>query len=425
MKYFKPFLPPVAPKFSELIFDIRDYGAIEGGNVKVTKAIRDAVTDCSKHGGGRVVVPKGRWLTGPIHLKDNVELHFAEGSEVEFSTEFEDYLPVVYGILAGTRVLSVSHFIYAYRCKNIAVTGKGVLDGHGEAWWYMKKQQPGMEDLMKKGKALAPLSERVYDKPGDGVRPRMLQFVECENVLLEDISLKNSPSWTVHLAWCENITVRGLTVENPEKSPNTDGVNLEYCKRGLVENCTISGGDDMCCIKAGRDADAWEAGRPSEDIEVRNCRAIKCRGGGVTIGSETSASIRNIYIHDCYLEQVCSGLNMKTMKGRGGVVENIDVENITVEVATRDAIRINMRYTGEPLDDYSQPDHHMPTVRNFYIDNFVCHSSPRAMTICGVKNHSIENVHICNTVIKAEGPSVIDYVKNLIFENADRRKVSE
>ncbi len=419
MKYFKPFEAPVEPVFPDRIFDIRNYGAEEGGEIAATEAIRAAIEACEKQGGGRVVIPEGRWLTGPIHLRDNVNLHLDAGALVEFSENFYDYLPVVYGILAGNRVYSVSHFLYAYRCKNIAITGEGTFDGHGQAWWHMKHHQPGMEDLMKKGKALAPMSERVYDRPEDGVRPRLLQFVECENVLLEGNTLKNSPSWTVHLAWCQNITVRGVTVENPLDAPNTDGINFEYCKRAVMEHCTVSGGDDMCCVKAGRDNDAWESGVPCEDIEIRNCRAIQCKGGGVTIGSETSASVRNIWLHDCYFERVCSGLNMKTMKGRGGAVENIDVENIEVKLATRDAIRINMKYTGEPLDDYSQPNHHMPKVRNFYIKNFVCHETPCAMTVCGVKGHELENIHIENAVIHHKAPGIIECVKGLSMENVE------
>ncbi len=415
MRYFKHFAPPVEPCFPDRIFNITEFGATEGE--KATKAINAAIGKCSKSGGGRVVIPKGRWLTGPIHLRDNVELHISEGALVEFSTEFTDYLPVVYGILAGNRVYSASHFIYAYRCRNIALTGKGVLDGHGEAWWYMKKHQPGMEDLIRKGKALAPLSERVYDKPEDGVRPRMLQFAECENVLLSDVTLKNSPSWTVHLAWCENIVVRELTVENPQNAPNTDGLNFEYCRRAIADGCVISGGDDMCCIKAGRDEDAWESGRPCEDIEIRNCRAVNCSEGGITIGSETSASARNIYIHDCRLERVKSGFNLKTMKGRGGVVENIDVENIVVDHATLDAVRINMRYEGEPLDDYSQPDLNMPVVRNLHIENFVCKKTTSAFTVRGVKNHEIENVNIKNVLIGAENYGTVEFVKNFITEN--------
>lgn len=419
MRYFNPFEAPVAPTFPEATFDIRDYGAKEGGKIAVTEAIRAAIEACTKQGGGHVVIPEGRWLTGPIHLRDNVDLHVSRGALVEFSKKFEDYLPVVYGILGGVRVYSVSHFLYAFQCKNVAVTGEGVLDGHGEAWWYMKKHQPGMEDLMQKGRSLAPMSERVYDKPEDGVRPRMLQFVECANVLLENITLKNSPSWTVHLAWCKNITVRGVTTENPLDALNTDGINLEYCRRGLVEGCTVSGGDDMCCIKAGREADAWASGVPCEDIEIRNCRAILCRGGGVTIGSETSASIRNIWVHDCHFEKVRAGINVKTMKGRGGVVENIDFENIEVDWAERVAIYISMRYAGEPLDDQQQDDHDMPVVRNFYLNNFTCHKSPRSTTITGVKDYELENITIANSTICCEKSGSVENVRGFTWDNVN------
>ena len=419
MKYFKPFEAPVAPTFPNATFDIRDYGAKEGGEIAATEAIRAAIEDCTKQGGGRVVIPKGRWLTGPIHLRDNVNLHVEKGAIVEFSKKFEDYLPVVYGILGGVRVYSVSHFLYAYQCKNIAITGEGLLDGHGEVWQYMKRHQPGMEDLMKKGRARAPMSERVYDRPEDGVRPRMLQFVECENVLLDGITMKNSPSWTVHLAWCKNIIVHNITTENPFDALNTDGVNLEYCRRGLVDGCTISGGDDMCCIKAGREADAWDFGVPCEDIEVRNCRAILCRGGGVTIGSETSASIRNIWVHDCYFEQVMVGINVKTMKGRGGVVENIDFENIEMNHAVREAIRISMKYAGEPLDDQSQGNHYMPIVRNISINNFVCHRALRPTNITGVKYHEVQNITISNSTIHCEESGVLENVKGLMLDNVE------
>ncbi len=416
MKHFKPFELPVAPTFPSVDFNIKDYGAEEGGKIPATEAIRRAVEDCSSRGGGRVIIPKGNWLTGPIHLKDNVNLHVEEGAFVEFSENFDDYLPVVYGILGGVRVYSVSHFIYAYKCKNIALTGKGVFDGHGHVWMYMKKHQPGMEDLMKKGRAGAPMSERVYDKPEDGVRPRMLQFVECENILLEGVRIQNSPSWNVHFAWCKNITVRKVSIDNPFESHNTDGINFEYCKRCLMEDCTIAGGDDMCCIKAGRERDAWDYGLPCEDIEIRNCRALKCRCGGVTIGSETSASIRNIYIHDCYLGQVTAGINLKTMKGRGGVVENIDIENIYVEYAVREAIRLSMRYSGEPLDDQTQEAINMPVVRNIHIENFRCEKSMNSLNICGTNGHELQNISIANSTIKSEKSPQIACA-NLSMEN--------
>lgn len=414
MRFFKPFELPVEPKFPDRTVDIRNYGAREGEDC--TAAIRAAITDCAEQGGGRVIVPAGNWLTGPIHLKSNIDLHFAEGAYVEFSTKFEDYLPVVYGILAGNRCYSVSHFVYAYQCENIAITGKGKLHGHGEAWWYMKHHQPGMEDLMKKGKALAPLSERVYDKPEQGVRPRMLQFVECKNVLIEGITMYNSPSWTVHPAWCQNIIVRGITIENPVDSPNTDGINLESCKRGLVENCDVSGGDDMVCFKAGRDADAWDVGIPCEDIEVRNCRTSICRGG-LTIGSETSAGVRNGYVHDCELGEQHMCVRIKSMKGRGGFIENLDIENITVKSADRIAVSLTLRYNGEPLDDYSQPIKNMPTMRNISISNFKCGRARMGIEVMGEKGYDIENIYLDNIDIVAETPVSIGNVKNLHMQN--------
>ena len=422
MRFFHPFEPPAAPEFPARTFDIRDYGAIPGGNVPATDAIRAAISACSDAGGGRVIIPAGQWLTGPIHLRSGVNLHAEAGAYVHFSTDFADYLPVVYGILAGNRVYSVSHFLYAYRCTNIAVTGTGTFDGHGEVWWYMKKHQPGMEDLMKKGKALRPLSERVYDKPEDGVRPRMLQFVECENVLIEGITMKNSPSWTVHPAWCKNIIVRGLTIRNPSDAPNTDGVNLESCRRGLVEDCDVSTGDDMVCLKAGRDEDAWAVGIPCEDIEVRNCRALTGHGG-ITIGSETSASIRNAWIHDCTFGSMFSAVRIKTMKGRGGVIENLDFENIRIENATRGAISITMRYTGEPLDDQSKPIENMPEVRNISVANLRCGKAKRGLELVGELGYPLKNIVLSDIDIAAGELTHIANVENLQTERLNLREM--
>lgn len=417
--FFKPFEMPVAPIFRDKSYDIRDFGAAEGGKVKVTEAIHKAIGVCSSEGGGKVIIPKGEWLTGAIHLKDNVELHFSDGCYLHFSKDFDDYLPVVFGILGGNRCYSLSHFIYAYRCKNIAITGTGTLDGHGEAWWYMKHAQPGMEDLTRKGRVLAPMSERVYDKPEDGVRPRMVQLVECENVLIEDITLKNSPSWTIHPAWCKNIIVRNVSIFNPEDSPNTDGVNFDSCKRGLIEGIYVETGDDMCCLKAGKDQDAWDVGVPCEDIVIRNCKAaLKCKGsGGITIGSETSACIKNAYIHDCELGNNYYAIRIKTMKGRGGYVENLDFENISIRHARSKAISITMRYTGEPLDDQSKPIENMPEVRNIYINNLKCDSATAGIELCGERGYNLKNICLSNIGIKAEGQSTIENVSGISMEN--------
>ena len=417
MKFFKPFTLPVSPVFPDKTYNIMDFGAKSGTSEKSTKAINDAIVTCSKNGGGNVVIPAGEWLTGAIHLKDNVNLHLEKGAVVHFSEEFDDYLPVVFGILGGNRCYSPSHFIYAYKCKNIAVTGNGTFDGHGHAWWPMKKYNIGMQDLILKGRKRAPLSERVYDKPEYGVRPRMLQFVECENVLIEGITMKNSPSWTVHPAWCQNIIVRNVTIRNPIDSPNTDGVNLESCKRGLVEGIDVETGDDVCCLKAGRDEDAWEVGVPCEDIEIRNCKASGGHGG-FTVGSETSACIRNAYVHDCHFTcDLYSAIRFKTMKGRGGVVENIDCENISVKSVTGSAVIITMRYTGEKLDDQSKPIENMPEMRNISIKGVKCDHSVRGITLCGEIGYDLKNIHLEDIYITAETPISLSNVTGLFMEN--------
>ncbi len=413
MRYFKPFPLPVPPTFREEKYDIRDFGAVEGGIEMCTEAIKKAIRTCSEQGGGHVIIPEGTWLTGPIHLEDNVDLHLEAGSLVEFSRNFYDYLPVVFGILVGNRVYSVSHFLYARGRKNIAVTGSGTFNGHGEVWWYMKQHQPGMEDLMRAGREGRPVESRVYDKPEDGVRPRMLQFVECENVLIEGVTFTMSPSWTVHPAWCRNITVRGINVINPTSdAPNTDGINFESCKRGLIENCTVSTGDDMICLKAGKGPDAWAVGIPCEDIEVRNCHAEKSRGG-FTVGSETSAGIRNAYIHDCTVGNMLMGINIKTMKGRGGVIENIDFENITVASAKNTGIRVTQRYNGEPLDDQSAPVTDVPKVRNFSFVNVKCGCAAAGLEVFGLAGYDIENLYFESCSLSGVVPAAIENVKGL------------
>lgn len=421
MRFFKPFELPTAPVFPEKYYDIRDFGAVEGGDSKVTKAISDAINACSEKGGGHVIIPRGEWLTGPIHLRDNVDLHADEGAYVHFSGNFEDYLPTVFGVLAGNRCFCPSHMVYAYRCRNISLSGKGILDGHGENWWPMKKNQPGMQDLMKKGASGAPLCDRVYDKIEYGVRPRMVQFVECENVIIEDITLKNSPSWTVHPAWCNNIIVRNVCVRNPEDAPNTDGVNFEACRRGLIENIDVATGDDACCLKAGRDRDAWDVGIPCEDIEIRNCN-VSAGHGGFTIGSETSACIKNAYIHDCsYYGSLFSAIRIKTMKGRGGYVENIDIENIKSGYSRDSVIYITMRYAGEPLDDKSKPIENMPELRNISIKNVCGKTKGCGIRIIGENGYEIKNLYLSDIDVTSKDSLHIENVENLNMNNVNVR----
>lgn len=416
MNFFKPFEPPVAPTFLDKEYNITDFGAIPNSSVKCTKAIADAIDECSKNGGGKVIIPKGKWLTGAIHFKDNVNLHIESGAEVTFSDDFNDYLPVVYGVLGGTRCYSVSHLLYAHKCKNIALTGSGTFDGNGAFWWPMLHNRGVIKDLLQKGKTHVPVEERVYDKPDFSLRPRMLQFVDCENVLIEDVTLINSPSWTVHPVWCRNIIVRNVKIKNPTCGPNTDGINLDSCKRGLIDGCTIDTGDDIMCLKTLSNEDAWEVGIPCENIEIKNCYAPGGHGA-LTIGSETSADIRNAYIHDCNFGRVYSAVRIKSMPGRGGVVENIDIENVTADVSITEAVILTLRYNEDFSHKRNTVFNDMPKFRNISINNVKCGKANRGIFVLGEENSPLENIYISNIETNAFEPMKVEYVKNLNLSN--------
>jgi polygalacturonase len=332
---------PVAPVFAPRVFDIRKEGAVAGGAAMCTQAIAAAVEVCAKAGGGRVLVPAGVWLTGPIHLKSNVELHVAEGAELRFSQRFEDYLPPVYMQRAGVRCYGYSPLVYARGCTNVAVTGRGTLNGQGEVWWPWKKKQPGMGRLLKAGAAGVPVEQRVFASEADGVRPPFVQFIECRNVLLEGFTLNNGPSWNIHPVYCENLIVRGVSVVT--HGPNNDGIDPDSCRNVLIEECLLDTGDDCICLKAGRDEDAWAVGKPCENVVVRHCRT-KRGHGGVVFGSEMSAGIRNVLVHDCEFDGTDIGLRFKSLPGRGGYVENIWCRDIRMDRIRNAAVHMTFRY---------------------------------------------------------------------------------
>ena len=254
--FFKEFDLPSAPSFPPLMVDIREFGAVE--NVESRESVNNAIKYAAEQGGGTVVVPRGEWIFGAIHLGSNVNLHFAEGANVRFSTNPEDYLPAVYTMYEGIRCYNYSPLIYGCGLENVAVTGKGVLDGGGPEWWKWAKNLTA-RDILYSGEL--PLDKRIFATPEYGLRPMFLQIIDSRNVLIEGITLNNSPCWTVHPVFSQNVIVRGVTIENPTVSPNTDGVNIESCKCALVEDCTVvTTGDDMYCLKAGRNEDAREVG---------------------------------------------------------------------------------------------------------------------------------------------------------------------
>lgn len=417
MKYFKEFELPKNPLISDYCVNIVDFGAIPNGETLNTEAIKNAILHCSENGGGRVVFPAGKWLTGAIHMADNIELHFEENAHVVFTTDKNAYLPVVYTGFEGIRCYNYSPLIYGNGLKNIAITGKGILDGNGMSWWAWKMIDEGINAIYTACMNDTPVEERVYGTEEYGLRPCFVQFVNCENVLIEGITLKNSPFWTVHPLWSDNVIVRNLTLVNPYKSPNTDSINIEGCNTVLVEDCTIlGGGDDIYTIKSGRGTDGWNVGKPCENVLIRNCKAFDTRGGGIVIGSEMSGGVRNICAENCEFKNIINGVKIKSKKGRGGYVKNIEYRNIKAENVLF-GISITLKYSYD--DQFAGNDlEAMPEVCNIHCENFECNGAENAIQLQGVDGCHISDISLKNVSISnAKNGFLAEYADNVNTQN--------
>ena len=375
------------PTFPERVFDVRRFGAVDDGLTPNTEAFRQAIKACHKEGGGIVCIPQGAWLTGPIRLRSNVNLHLEEGAVVSFSTRFADYLPVVFTRWEGVECYNYSPLIYARNCKDVAVTGEGILDGQGRAWWHWKKIQQGaakkLYDSEFKG---VPVDERVFGTEEAALRPQFLQTVRCHNVLVEGITFVNGPMWTVHPVYCENVLVRGITVRS--EGPNTDGLNPDSCRNVLVEGCAFHTGDDCVAINSGMNEDGWRVARLCENIEIRDCTMSEGHGA-IAIGSGMSGGVRNVHIHDCHVTGGDQGIRLKSMRGRGGFVENVLVENLHMAGLRREAIVLNMFYGSSTAASRSDAP---PAFRDIHIRHVNCQNAGVAVAVRGLPEQPIERV---------------------------------
>lgn len=353
----------VPPRFPDRDFDITRYGAVGDGTTDCTKAFRDAVEACHDAGGGRVVVPPGKFLTGAIHLKSGVNLHLAKDATIQFSTDPKQYLPVVFARYECTEVMNYSPLIYAFEQQNIAVTGQGTLDGQAsKGVWHQWVRRWGADSrrLVEMGNNDVPVAQRVF---GDGhyLRPNFVQPVRCQNVLIEGVHITDSPMWVINPVYCTNVTIQGVTVDT--EGPNTDGCDPDSSTDVWIKNCSFSDGDDCIAIKSGRDHDGRRVNIPSQNIVVQNCH-FEAGHGGVTMGSETAGGIRNVYAEDCTFDSpdLNMALRFKTNPARGGYIEDVFVRNCTVKTA-RFGIHMTMRYGSSGARDGDT----VPVVRNIDI----------------------------------------------------------
>ena len=410
------------PKFRKKDFSILKYGAIADGRTDSTEAFRKAIDECSKK-GGRVVVPAGEFLTGAIHLKSNVNLHVSKGATIKFSTDTKKY-PLVFSRWEGMELMNFSPFIYAFGQQNIAITGEGTLDGqsNNEHWWSWKgNKQHGWKqgmptqkadrdklyEMMEKG---VPVEQRIFGE-GHLLRPQFIQPYRCKNVLIEGVKIINSPMWEVNPVLCENVTVRKVSVAT--HGPNNDGCNPESCKDVHIEDCYFDTGDDCIAIKSGRNEDGRRLNVPTENVVIRGC-VMKDGHGGITIGSEISGGVRNVFAENCKLDSpdLWTALRVKNNASRGGKLENFYFRNITVGQVSRAAVEIDFNY------EEGAKGKHIPVVRNYVVENMTCAKGNRAVDLQGLENAPIYNVVMKNcTFDVVEKPSIVKKVEGLKLEN--------
>ncbi len=414
----------IPPTFPDRDFAITNYGAIGDGETDCTESFRKAIEECEAAGGGRVVVPEGKFLTGPIHLKTNVNLYVSEGATVLFSTDPSKYSVLVKTRWEGVECMNYSPLIYAFEQENVAVTGRGVLDGQAsnENWWSWKgnkedgwsKGMPNQKNaraaLFEMAEKGIPVAERVFGE-GHFLRPTFVEPYGCTNVLIEGVTLKNSPMWFIHPVLCTNVTVRNVTVVGP--GPNNDGCNPESSKDVLIKDCYFDTGDDCIAIKSGRNADGRRVNVPSENIVIQGCR-MKDGHGGVVVGSEISGGVKNVYAEDCVMDSpnLDRAIRIKTNSIRGGVIENIFVRRIEIGQVSEAVLRINFFYEEGDAGPFT------PVVRNISISDVTCEKGKYAIWIKGYERSPVEDLSLTDCTFGGiEEENVLEGVKDLAVRN--------
>jgi len=402
---------------AQQFYDVTKYGAKKDSSVKATASIAKAIAAASKAGGGTVYFPAGKYLTGAIHLKSNITIFIDAGAELNFSDNFDDYLPMVESRYEGVDVKSFSPLFYAYKAENIAIRGRGLINGHGKKWWDFvegyKQDQPRSKwqylfDSLNKN-ILLPDDPRQMKR--GFLRPPFIQPIYCENVLIEGITIINSPFWTVNPEFCENVTITGVTINNPP-SPNTDGINPESCKYVHISDCHISVGDDCITIKSGKDIPGRTKAAPAENYTITNCTMLSGHGG-VVIGSEMSGGVKNIVISNCIFDGTDRGIRIKTTRGRGGVVEDIRVDNIIMKNIRDQAFVMDMEYSRTEKEPVSE---RTPRFRNIRISNVTAYTKQAAL-INGLEEMPVEDVSFNDIWMRAETGFIMKKVKNIELHN--------
>jgi polygalacturonase len=409
-----------APDFPKRICDIRKFGAIEGGAALNTRAFEEAVADCSEKGGGYVLVPKGKWLTGAIHLKSNINLHFEDGAEIIFSTDRNNYLPAVFTRFQGMELYNYSPLIYARDAENIAITGNGKIYGKGETWvsWSSEgRSEEARDRLFDMSVSGIPVEQRNFGNDGSGLRPSFIQFVNCKNILLEDIYMEDGPMWTIHPIYSENIIIRRVKINT--YSVNTDGIVIDSSKNAYIKDVDFSTGDDSIAVKSGLEEDGFRINLPSENIIIANCLFVKGHGA-LAIGSELSGGVINILFQNSEISGNDNGFRIKTTRSRGGFIENIWVNNIQMKKITNEAIIFDADYNSRIGSKIKRKT----ILKNINVNNIQADNlgTDGSISIHGGDGMAMENIIFKDMRLKSDGPINFNQANdvsllNILLEN--------
>ena len=437
-----PFAMPEvkAPVIPDAKVSLKDYGADPTGQTLCTEAFAKAIDTLYKMGGGHLIVPAGVWVTGPIELKSNIDLHLEHGAVIQFAAD-ENLYPIIDTSFEGLDTRRCKSPLSAIGATNIAITGNGAIDGNGEYWRPVKRSKvtdshwkrllaiPGSQEMKKgywvpsegyaKGEQGANMNvpNATTDEEWNAIRrflrPVMVSLVNCKNVLLQGVIFQNSPAWNLHPLMCDNIIIDNVLVRNPEFAQNGDALDLESCRNALIVNSRFDAGDDGICIKSGKDADGRKRGIPCANVVVDGCTVFAGHGGFV-VGSEMSGGVRNFMVKNCQFLGTDVGLRFKSTRGRGGIVENIFIDGISMMNIVNDAITFNMYYGGISVAEAKAAgivndnttkkpvDETTPIFRNINIQNVVCNGAGRAMEFNGLPEMPMDRINLKNITIRAK-----------------------
>lgn len=444
------------PVIPDLRVSVKDFGGVGDGVTLNTEAFAKAMKHLSDKGGGHLDVPAGIWLTGPIEILSNCDLHVTPNAVIVFDPD-RDLYPIIQTVFEGLDTRRCESPVHAEGARNISITGGGVLDGSGEAWRMVKKSKltdgewrklvasggivsrdgriwypdEGFEKATMFSDMNVPsadLTEEQWNEIKSFLRPNMVSLRNCENVLLEDCSFQNSPCWNVHPLMCKNLIVNRVNIRNPYYSQNGDAIDVDSCENVLITNSTFDAGDDGICIKSGKDADGRRRARPCKNLIVDNCTVFHGHGG-FTVGSEMSGGVENIKVSNCRFLGTDVGLRFKSKRGRGGVVKNIYINDIYMKDILADAILFDLFYGGksaveaaaekdETVNVPAVPvDETTPEFRDIYISNVCCNGASRAMLFNGLPEMPVTNINVSDCTITADEGITLRNSQDITFKN--------